>query len=1043
MESHMKKLLLTLFSLFTVVITVCCTLAFAACGGSGGGEESPAAIVLTFDANGGEFSGGANKKTVTANESGKVTFSEQPTCDGMEFKGWSKSSDNDQTKIIVLSDETFTDSATLYAVWQDEDAADAIVVTFDANGGEFSGGANKKTATVNESGKVTFLDQPTCNGKQFKGWSKSNDNDQSKIVTLSDEILTANTTYYAVWEDSPEYTQGLQFSPTGDGTGYSVSLGQATDKNVTVPAVYSGKPVIALDKMAFYQSDIEQVKLPDSIVSFGEYAFYGCNGLVSIQIPASVVSIAKGAFYECHALENVTFVGESKLNEFGLFVFCNCTSLKSAEIPAGVTVLPKQTFQGCINLQSVTYADGSELTEIGEYAFCDCLSLEKAYIPSGVAKIGAGAYTHCYSLGGVYISNLDGWCRIELNSDYETNPLNYANDLYADGQLVTQVDIPADMDEINMRIFYNCTSLEKITIPQSVTQIGESAFYECRAKIEWLGTPQIKEIGERAFYHYMGESIVIPDGVETIGESAFYGCRNITAITIPQSVTSIGKKAFLGCDKLIEVINLSQVTVTPLDNTSLRANAKSYVTEVTPTKLTVSGDYQFYDDGNSVYLVKYTGKDAAPILPNKFNGKNYEIFQSAFAGNNHITTMVIPDCVTGIGEDAFANCEMLNSVTIPASIGSGGIDNSAFLEDRRLVEVHNLSSTLRLEKGDLGNGRVAQYALNIYNTAAATNKIKTTSDGQFTYYEDGGEIYVIGYNGNDTAVTLPDQIEGRNYSLLRTFFNLFKIRSVFIPDGVKSIGDHTFYSCKALTKVNIPSSVSEIGERAFMTCQALSNIVIPDGVRKIGVSAFQHDALTTIDIPDSVTSIGSLSFFDCTKLTHVTIGSGLTELASDAFPVCKLLTSIEFSAQNTHFSSSVNGVVYDAAKTKIVLVLPCVSGALEIPEGVTAIPDETFSNCSDITSVKLPDSVQTIGEYAFSGCAKLESVEFGSNLKKISLYAFEDCNALTSASFKTTTGWKVCETNNISQGEDIAVDTPATNAENLTDSYSYYYWLHE
>lgn len=50
---------------------------------------------------------------------------------------------------------------------------------------------------------------------------------------------------------------------------------------------------------------------------------------------------------------------------------------------------------------------------------------------------------------------------------------------------------------------------------------------------------------------------------------------------------------------------------------------------------------------------------------------------------------------------------------------------------------------------------------------------------------------------------------------------------------------------------------------------------------------------------------------------------------------------------------------------------------LELPLNLTAIPENCFQGCMNLTQLYLPSSIKKIGANAFSGCASLETVEFG------------------------------------------------------------------
>lgn len=77
--------------------------------------------------------------------------------------------------------------------------------------------------------------------------------------------------------------------------------------------------------------------------------------------------------------------------------------------------------------------------------------------------------------------------------------------------------------------------------------------------------------------------------------------------------------------------------------------------------------------------------------------------------------------------------------------------------------------------------------------------------------------------------------------------------------------------------------------------------------------------------------------------------------------------------------------------------------ALYLPESVTAIEANAFSQCDDLKEVRLPAALLTLGDYAFFSCDKLESVVFPATLSKIPAYAFAQCVSLKSLTFETAT----------------------------------------
>jgi len=85
------------------------------------------------------------------------------------------------------------------------------------------------------------------------------------------------------------------------------------------------------------------------------------------------------------------------------------------------------------------------------------------------------------------------------------------------------------------------------------------------------------------------------------------------------------------------------------------------------------------------------------------------------------------------------------------------------------------------------------------------------------------------------------------------------LKEAEVLDGVKNIGNLTFYDCLHLTDVNISNSVISIGRDAFSACIKLVNVNIPNGLTDIGIRAFDYcPSLKNIIIPSSVTSIGNV-----------------------------------------------------------------------------------------------------------------------------------------------------------------------------------------
>ena len=106
------------------------------------------------------------------------------------------------------------------------------------------------------------------------------------------------------------------------------------------------------------------------------------------------------------------------------------------------------------------------------------------------------------------------------------------------------------------------------------------------------------------------------------------------------------------------------------------------------------------------------------------------------------------------------------------------------------------------------------------------------------------------------------------------------------------------------------------------------------------------------------------------------------------------MTAINVSTENNTYSS-LDGVLFDKNKTKILACPTGKSGKLTIPDGVTAIEKACFEWCT-LSAVTMPDSITSIGDYAFEGSA-LTEITIPDKVTTIGTSAFESCSALKKA----------------------------------------------
>ena len=234
------------------------------------------------------------------------------------------------------------------------------------------------------------------------------------------------------------------------------------------------------------------------------------------------------------------------------------------------------------------------------------------------------------------------------------------------------------------------------------------------------------------------------------------------------------------------------------------------------------------------------------------------IGDGVFQGIENMETAVIPEGVTSIGASAFEGCTLLKEVTLPSTLKE--IKERAFKD---------------------------------------TPWFESLSD-EFTIVGDG---VAIKYSGNDTEVTVPDNVkylsdaftkcdsvtavtlsEGVEIIGDRAFSGMKSLDTVTIPSSVRSIGNYAFSFCMSLKEITIPETVTELGEFVFSRCSALENAEINAKAKVLRMAFFANcTALKTVVIPDTLTTIENAVFENCPSLTSVNLPASLTEIAPGAF----------------------------------------------------------------------------------------------------------------------------------------------------------------
>ena len=654
--------------------------------------------------------------------------------------------------------------------------------------------------------------------------------------------------------------------------------------SVTIPG-----SVTSIGTRAFWGcKSLANVTIPEGVTSIGDWAFCWCESLIAVSIPKSVTIIGDGAFSHCERLKSISVpnpdcvIGGMAFSSSGLEeahvpvckrpggwmpggVFSSCTKLKyvnfTTEAGGSLVITEKRTFE-----------NSSPIAIFAPFCHIESLCSYKQLAAVGYAiMVMRGEKVHAEIASGY-----EKYIRARRKALYTTA---LRVDPLMQFMIIRKIIPSDDLDAL----ISSCEKAEmKAALLEYKNQLPTPAIK--KEKDEWeLGLPDASiTIGEAkklwAFDYVNGEitltgykgkntEIVIPDKigdtpVTGISRSTFSEFNTqITSVSIPDSVRNIESGTFRYCTNLADDNGLIIV-----NNILFRC-------------------FKYMRDSER-------DKEGAIMIPEGVTA----IDDEAFLGCSHLTEITVPASVQTVGHRAFQGCEKLADIngfvivrnTIFDYYGAGGtvcipdgvtaIDDQAFANCPAIQKIEIPDSVTTI-------GRRAFYA----STGLA---------------DRNGMVIVRGilfrYCGKAKQVVIP---EGVTEIGDMAFLNCKSLESISVPDGVVRIGDSAFEGCKKLRSILLPETVERIGKSAFEDdaalrqvtlprkllqleantfkgCRSLFDMTLPDGLLSIGDEAFRKVQLRIV-IPDSVQTIGANAFSTPNTTIIASAGSVAAKYASN------------------------------------------------------------------------------------------------------------------------------------------------------------------
>lgn len=643
--------------------------------------------------------------------------------------------------------------------------------------------------------------------------------------------------------------------------------------------------------------------------------------------------------------------------------------------------------------------------------------------------------------GILYIGSF-AFCLYDTDNEIELPEDDYdANKIPQTNTSVTEVVIPEGVEEVQKYAFYNCSNLKSVQLPSTIKFVREYSFYNDE-KLESINLGDVEVIGAHAFHGCKALTDVDLSECYSIGASGFEGCSALTSVDLSHlrnaGTEKVGGnlvgRTFKDCTSLETILfdlnGNTKLCREMFVNTAVK-EVDIYEKNIIPTYLFAKNSkLESVTVHNGVLSVEFGAFCDCPLLSEvQFAGSVGILGEQAFYNTPELKELTLPDGAVEIGASCFANSGLETLVfkanTLISKLGSmafadtpltafdasGSTVYNVAEEDALLVSKDGKTVILAAPGKQFGEITIAENYSNIASGAfAATDVTKVT------FENDGIIIGDFAFSGceNLQSVVFSGNLTQNAVVGTRAFNACTNLTEVVNIDKLKTVGDYAFaatglteitlgegatfgegaFLLSKLTKVTVGKN-SVFGAAAFERCSSLKKVIMPeDGGVHFGLGCFYSAiSLTEIDLSKTDGIIESQTFSGCTALYEISL-KGVEEIGNLAFADCGSLSSVtntngvKVIGEGAFARNRENGSAPKFAAINLSALQELGVGAfmgnsglsqVELPEGLTAIPEYAFALCTNLNTVILPSTVTEIGTYAFRSCENIISI----NLEKV------------------------------------------------------------
>lgn len=277
-----------------------------------------------------------------------------------------------------------------------------------------------------------------------------------------------------------------------------------------------------------------------------------------------------------------------------------------------------------------------------------------------------------------------------------------------------------------------------------------------------------------------------------------------------------------------------------------------------------ASDFAYTTENGEVTITDYTGTREHVLIPSEIGGFPVTALADKAFYEKHVTTVVVPDSVTEIGDLCFSGDNYLVSLTLPdglAELSYGALESCYSLLDFDLpkglktIGEGALQAIFYLTHLTIPAGVIDIEQMNFLMMHGLEEVSVAEGSTSFTYDAENGLLMTA-----DKA------------RLLHCFFHLAPQKEIILPEGMKTIDPFAFHYDVTVEKIVLPEGAETIGLLAFGICPKLTEIVIPQSVTAIGTVEGQagSGSITSFAQNVLVTPEGSPAW-DWAQKTGVTV----------------------------------------------------------------------------------------------------------------------------------------------------------------------------